>query len=287
MAYRTDEAEVLREFATLAPGRGYDCEWLEAAEVLHRSQAVVERGLMGGLWSPTELSVDPRLVISRLPLYLGTLGVQLRLGHAVRSIELPFIETGAGRFEADAAIVCSGDDFETLFPRVFVDSGLTRCKLQMMQTAPQPAGWDLGPSLAAGLTLRFYKAFQICSSLAKLKLRIAEEKPEYERWGIHVLVSQTAGGAITLGDSHEYGPLVDIFDKTEIDQLILREAETFLRLPDFRIAERWHGVYSLHPERPYFEAVPQRDVRIVTAPGGSGMTLSFGLAERTMDSMGL
>jgi D-hydroxyproline dehydrogenase subunit beta len=93
--------------------------------------------------------------------------------------------------------------------------------------------------------------------------------------------------AITLGDSHEYGLCVDVFDKTEIDELILREAATFLRVPDWRIAEHWHGVYSLHPTRPNFSAEPEKGVRIVTAPGGSGMTLSFGLAERTLDALGL
>ena len=197
------------------------------------------------------------------------------------------IETGSGSDEADVAIVCSGDDFETLFPAVFQHSGVTRCKLQMMRTRPQPNDWQLGPALAAGLTLRFYKSFQICSSLSALQKRFAAEKPEYEKYLIHVLVSQTADGAITLGDSHEYGPCVDIFNKSEIDDLILREAKTFLRLPDFEIAQRWHGVYSLHPERSYFEAEPANGVRIVTAPGGSGMTLSFGIAERTVANMGL
>jgi FAD dependent oxidoreductase TIGR03364 len=156
----------------------------------------------------------------------------------------------------------------------------------MMRTAPQPGQWQLGPALAAGLTLRFYKAFAICKTLAQLRARIEAEKPEYEKWGIHVLASQTADGAITLGDSHEYGLDTNVFDRTEIDELILKEARTFLRLPDWRIAERWHGVYSLHPERPFFEAEPAPGVRIVTAPGGSGMTLSFGLAERTVKAMG-
>jgi glycine/D-amino acid oxidase-like deaminating enzyme len=90
-----------------------------------------------------------------------------------------------------------------------------------------------------------------------------------------------------LGDSHEYDECVDIFDKPEIDELILREAQTFLRLPNFRVAERWHGVYSTHPEKPFFEAEPAERVHIVTAPGGSGMTLSFGLAERTILGLGL
>ena len=287
VAYHDDEAEVLREFADIAPRLGYECEWLEPSAVIERSAAVQPKGLKGSLWSATEFTVDPRLVVSRLPEYLRELGVAVHFGNTVTHIELPWIETGAGSHEADVAIVCSGDDFETLFPDVFRASGLTRCKLQMMRTAPQPSEWQLGPSLAAGLTLRFYKAFQICTTLAKLKERVAREKPEYEKYLIHVLVSQMANGAITLGDSHQYSTCVDIFDKPEIDDLILREAETFLRLPDFRVAERWHGVYSTHAEKPFFEAEPAAGIHIVTAPGGSGMTLSFGLAERTIAGLGL
>ena len=287
LAYHDDEQDVLREFAGLAPRLGYDCQWLSAADVLHRSAAVRPSDLLGGLLSPTELTVDPRLVLSLLPDYLREIGVSIHFERPVHHIHLPFIETSRGTLEADAVIVCSGDDFESLFPEILHSSGLTRCKLQMMRTAPQPDGWQLGPSLAAGLTLRFYKAFQTCSTLARLRERVDREKPAYERYLIHVLVSQTADGAITLGDSHEYSPCPDIFDKQEIDDLILREARTFLHLPSFDIAQRWHGVYSTHPEKPFFEASPAPAVRIVTGLGGSGMTLSFGLAERTLDQMGL
>ena len=281
VAHHDDEAGVLREFAGIGPSAGYDCQWLRPAEVLDRSAAVQPHELKGGLWSADEITVDPRCVIAGLPEYLQSIGVETRFGHAVRSIDLPIVETAEEQWHVESAIVCSGDDFSTLYPEIFAGSGLTRCKLQMMRTAPQPAGWQLGPALAAGLTLRFYKSFRICSTLERLKNRFAIEKPEYERWAIHVLVSQTADGAITLGDSHEYNSCVDIFDKPEIDELILAEARTFLNLPDWRIAQRWHGVYSLHPEKPFFEADPAPGVRIVTAPGGSGMTLSFGLAERT------
>ncbi len=281
VAYHDDEADVLREFAEIGPAANYDCQWLRPDEVLDRSQAVRANGLKGGLWSAAELTVDPRRVVAALPDYLRSIGVEVRFGEAVRRIELPLIETATERWEAESAVVCSGDDFATLFPEVLSSSGLTRCKLQMMRTAPQPGGWRLGPALAAGLTLRFYKSFQICSTLSRLRERVAREKAEYDRWGIHVLVSQTEDGAITLGDSHEYGSTVDIFDKPEIDDLILDEARTFLELPDWRIVQRWHGVYSLHPEKPFFEAEPVPGVHIITAPGGSGMTLSFGLAERT------
>jgi len=287
LAYRRDEADVLREFAEIGPAEGYRCEWLSAAETLGRSHSVCPGGLEGSLWSETELTVDPREVLRGLPEYLREMGIEIRYGSPVRRIQMPHVEAlsagGSEReiWEVDAAVICGGDDFETLYPETFAASGLTRCKLQMMRTAPQPAHWELGPSLAAGLTLRFYKSFSICRTLPALRTRIAAEKPEYERWGIHVLVSQTNDGAITLGDSHEYGLEPDVFNKSTIDDLVLQEASGFLRLPDWRIAERWHGVYCLHPESPFFETEPEPGVRIVTAPGGSGMTLSFGLAEQT------
>jgi len=286
VAHHPDEADVLREFAEIGPSRGYPCQWLNPEETLNRSKAVQDADLQGALWSGTELTVDPREVVSNFGAYLREIGVVCRYGSAVKRIELPVIETSTERWEVDAAIVCSGDDFETLYPEVFAGSGLTRCKLQMMRTGPQPGAWQLGPALAAGLTLRFYKAFAICTTLARLKARVAAEKPEYEKWAIHVLASQTADGAITLGDSHEYGPDLNVFDRTSIDDLILSEAKTFLKLPCWSIAERWHGVYSLHPERPFFEAEPAPGVRILTAPGGSGMTLSFGLADRTAGLIG-
>ncbi len=286
VAHHDDEAGVLREFAEIGPPAGYPCHWLNAAQTLAMSNAVQPDGLRGSLWSETEITVDPRQIVAKLPEYLRELGVELRYGTAVRSIELPFIEAGGERWEVGAAIVCGGDDFETLYPETFAASGIIRCKLQMLRTVPQPSNWQLGPALAAGLTLRFYKAFQQCKTLDALKARIAAEKPAYNEWAIHVLASQAANGAITLGDSHEYGKEIDIFNKTLLDDLILKEARVFLRLPSWEIAERWYGVYPLHPEKPFFEAQPAPGVHLVTAPGGSGMTLSFGLAERTMGALG-
>jgi D-hydroxyproline dehydrogenase subunit beta len=287
VAYRADEAAVAQEFAELGPKLGYECRWLKPCEVLERSHAVQPDGLAGGLWSSTELTVDPRQVIQFLPSFLAEqYDVRFVFGTAVTAIEFPVVHTGEGRWQAETVIVCSGDDFETLYPQHYARSGLTRCKLQMMRTVPQPDGWQLGPSLAAGLTLRFYPAFQVCSALPALSRRIAEETPEYDRWGIHALVSQTADGALTLGDSHEYSLAVDIFNKEEIDEIILGYTGQFLRAPDLRIAERWHGVYAKHPDEPLVVMQPEDGVRIVASPGGSGMTLSFGVAEQSMRDLG-
>ena len=288
VVYRADEAAVAREFCEVAPKLGYTCEWLNPPDVVACTHAVRPDGLLGAIWSPTEITVDPRVALAQLPRFLAErFGVQFRFGMAAQSIDLPMVEAGGEKWRVESAIVCTGHDFETLYPEMFRASGITRCKLQMMRTRPQPQGWQLGPALAAGLTLRFYESFQVCGTLPALKDRIAAETPEYDRWGIHVLVSQTAGREVTIGDSHEYGAAIDPFDRAEIDDLILRYARGFLQAPVPEIAQHWHGVYGKHPDKPYLSLSPAPNVRVVTATGGSGMTLSFGLAEDTVKEMGL
>jgi FAD dependent oxidoreductase TIGR03364 len=285
VVYRDDEAAVAREFAEVAPRLGYSCVWLHRDAVLARSSAVQPDGLLGALYSDTELTVDPRVTLAMLPAILrDRFGVTVRFSTVVTAIDLPTIRAGGETWSADQVIVCSGEDFETLYPEVFASSGLTRVKLQMLRTEPQPAGWRLGPALAAGLTLRFYPTFDVCRTLPALRTRIAEETPEYDRWAIHGLVSQTSTGELTLGDSHEYDTEVDVFNHEEIDDLILRYIRGFLNAPTLRIRQRWYGVYAKHPDQPYLVLHPAPGVRIVTSPGGSGMTLSFGIAEETLGS---
>ncbi|MEZ0386973.1 MAG: hypothetical protein ACAI34_07900, partial [Verrucomicrobium sp.] len=63
----------------------------------------------------------------------------------------------------------------------------------------------------------------------------------------------------------------------------LKNLATFTNLPDFKIASRWHGVY-LRSTVGQTQVVlqPQERVTMVTAMGGLGMTLSWGLAEQTV-----
>jgi FAD dependent oxidoreductase TIGR03364 len=283
LTYHADEENLAREFAETAPAHGYSCRWLDRGGVLNVSPAAAPDGLRGALYSDTEMTVDPRLVASQLPRYLEErYQVRFRYADPVRAIELPRVESARGSWEVDEVYVCSGDDFETLYPECLSDQQLTRCKLQMMRTAPQPEGWALGPALAGGLTMRFYSSFRGCASFAPLARRFAEQMPDYERWGIHVMASQTPLGEITLGDSHEYGRPVDIFDKPEIDELILSYLRRMARLPNPAIAERWHGVYAKHVAKPFVLLDPAPGVKVMTGLGGAGMTLSFGLAERVI-----
>jgi FAD dependent oxidoreductase TIGR03364 len=287
-AYREDEGAVAREFAERSKPLGYHCEWLNAAATLEKTSAIRAEGLLGALWSPTEMSVDARMVIARIPEFLSErYGVTFHFNNAVIEVETHALQTREQRCEANLIIVASGDDFQTLFPHLFAAAGVTRCKLQMLRTVQQPENWQLGPSLAFGLSFRHYPTFGICDSLAALKARVAHETPEFDEWHIHVMASENSTRQITLGDSHEYGLAVDIFDRTRINDLILQYAREYLRVPDLRIAETWHGVYAKHPEKPFLRLAPADGVRVVVVTSGIGMTLSFGLAEQTFRELGM
>jgi FAD dependent oxidoreductase TIGR03364 len=286
VAHEADEDTVLREFAERAPGLGTRCNYLSAAEAVQRFPAVNSTGLRGVLYSPSELAVNPPAAVTRLQHFLAEAhGVSLRLGVTVVGIEMPRVHAAGGEvWHADRVFVCSGVDFETLFPEVFATSGLSRCKLQMMKTVPQPGHWRMGTHLAGGLTLSHYRAFEICQSLPALKARFQTQMPEYVRYGIHVMAAQNDRGEVIIGDSHEYDADISLFDKTQIDELILAYLRKIAQLPDWTISTRWQGVYAKHPQKLFVHAEPQHGCLIATAPGGAGMTLGFGFAREWWES---
>ncbi|MCI0701049.1 MAG: FAD-dependent oxidoreductase, partial [Planctomycetia bacterium] len=124
-AYATDEDAVLREFVTAALPLGVSCDYLSATETLRRFPAVNPTGLVGALYSPRELALNPPEAIARIQQYLAeTHNVQLRLGVAVTGIEMPKVRAASGEtWSAKRVFVCSGIDFETLFPEVLASSG--------------------------------------------------------------------------------------------------------------------------------------------------------------------
>lgn len=287
LAYAADELAVLEEFSQAAPGNGYNCELITPAQIGKYTQAIKTNGLLGALWSPTEMTVNPRQASAAIAKHLEEqMQVTVRFGTAVNGISMPYIETKDERWKVEEVFVCSGADFETLYPAEFAAAPLKKCKLQMMRTIPQPGNWQLGPALCAGLTLGHYAAFESCKALEPLKQRFAQEMPDYVKWGIHLLISQNGAGELTIGDSHEYGPDFEPFDKAFINDLILQYMHTFLQAPEYTIQEQWHGIYpKLTNGKTDLVFSPEKNVTIVNGLGGAGMTLSFGLAEEVVNNV--
>jgi glycine/D-amino acid oxidase-like deaminating enzyme len=141
--------------------------------------------------------------------------------------------------------------------------------------------------LCAGLTLTHYESFRHCRTLEALRERLSKEMPFHVAHGIHVLVSETADRCLTLGDSHAYGLHLDPFDREDINAAILSYLDGFLSAPKRAIAERWHGVYpKMTDGSSELVFSPEPQVKVVNGLGGAGMTMSFGLAEETLDSFG-
>ncbi len=280
VAREEDELAVLEE---LAAQGSHEVELLTAAETVARSSAVVPYGLRGGLYSPTEVGVDPPGVIARLAAWLGERGVDVRFEHPVHAVAGGRVVTPRGELRAERVVVCSGADTATLYPERFEGAGLFRCKLQMMATVPQPEYFELGPMLAAGLTLPHCESFRGCPSLPALQERLARAHPAHVAYGIHVMVSQNEAGELVFGASHEYDVDISPFDRTEIDELVTDYLSGFFAAPVPVLASRWHGLYLENPAGHVWRDEPEPGVRLVTGLAGAGMTLSFGIADETLE----
>jgi FAD dependent oxidoreductase TIGR03364 len=283
LAYHPDELAVMKEFVEIAEPAGYPIQLLTPAEVARKSPVAMTKGLLGALWSETEVIVDAREAIGALPQVLRSLfDIDIRFGATVTAIAPPHLTVHGETWTADQVFVCSGSDFETLYPDLYRTSGLTKVKLQMMRTVPQPDGFRIGPALCGGLTLTHYAAFADCPSLHALKARLSQAMPFAIAWHIHVMMSQNGLGELVLGDSHEYGWEHDPFDRADVNDFVLEYLRGFAQVPALTIAETWHGIYAKLPGQTEFVTHPEAGVTIVNALSGTGMTLSFGLAEEVI-----
>ncbi len=281
VAHHDDEWNVLQEFH--AANTGQELQLLTRPQTHRLSPAVVNDGLRGSLYSPWECGVDPRQAIRAAASALEAAGVDFQYNQQVIQANTGEVIAADGRrWEAARIIVCSGAEFSTLFPEHHRQSGIRPCKLQMLRCGPQPNGFQLGPHLASGLTLRHYESFRGCPSVARVRQRIADRFPELDQFGIHVMASQGLRGEIILGDSHEYEEAVTPFDQAEIEQLMLREMRKVYRLPSWEIVERWHGVYAKHPTSHFVALDPAPGVKILNGLGGSGMSLGLAVSEKVV-----
>ncbi|MBE7176321.1 MAG: TIGR03364 family FAD-dependent oxidoreductase [Mucilaginibacter polytrichastri] len=284
LAHAQDEWQVLEEFYEAEKGNR-SIRLLKADQVSEFSGVANTDKLIGGLYSADEMIVEARDAIGQVARYLEEQhSVQFFWNKKITAVSSNKACSGKEKFSADEIFICSGQDFESLYPDVFAASGITRCKLQMMRLAAQPL--RIGAALCGGLSLTHYASFAVAKSLQALKKRIENTMPDYVKWGIHVMISQNAGGEITLGDTHEYGLAPDPFGRDEADQLILDYLKTFARLPSEQVIQHWTGVYpKLMNGEWKLVARPEEGVTVINGVGGAGMTLSFGLAERVVQKL--
>lgn len=287
VAHQPDEWQVLQELHEKFTQSGRPVSLLQPVEIANKFTGVNTQNLLGGLFSNTEMIVDPREAIASIPSYLSEyLEIKFIWSRQVNAVETGKVFLGNEMLEADLVFICSGADFETLYPEQFATLGLVKCKLQMMRFAPPAARWQIGTAVCAGLSLIHYNSFKVSPSLPALKKRYEAEMSEYLRWGIHVMVSQNDKGELTVGDSHEYGHTFAPFDNAHINRLITDYLGKFMQIKDWELIQSWNGTYPkmLNGETDVV-LEPSPGIFILNGLGGAGMTLSFGFAEEVVSAL--
>lgn len=287
LAHHDDEWQLLQEFIQLETssspaGETSALKLIDAQGVAELTPAASPSGLRGALYSASECAVNPRTVPGKVKDFLqDRWKVEFQFDTPVVEVTDNSVRTASRTsISFDVLIVASGSELRLLFPELLASAGLKTCKLQMLRTVAQPDSWRLGPHLASGLTLRHYKAFEACPMLRQVRQRFNALDPRLDEFGIHVMASQNEYGEVILGDSHEYDEDIQPFDRTVIDQIILRELQKIIRLPDWTIEQRWSGIYVKHPSKHFVWLQPRAAVHVMTGLGGAGMTLSQGIAAR-------
>lgn len=286
VAYHEDELQVMREFVATCGDDFPEAKVIGSGEALAMSPGLRRDGLVGAMHSPYETAVDPRQAVGKVASYLaGSMGVAFRFGTTVQRIEGRRLLLAGGEIEAEHVFVCAGPDYRRLVADHLRGSlgadNLVLCRLHMLRAKSSDPAASVGPHLAAGLTLLHYPNFRVCPTLHAVRERLEAQWPEQTRLGIHVLVSHQPDGSLTIGDSHEYGQVFSPYRSAETENRILQYLDTFLDTASLTVTERWEGVYPTHPSMPYFVSTPVEGLHVALC-FGTGMTLSFGVAEQSV-----
>ena len=287
LAYCKEEMNVVEDICQFFQSKNRPVSVIDKDTVLASYNGINENGLLGALRSEDEIIIDPREGIKHLPAYLTQkYGVSFIWGTAITSVTSHAAFAGKIKFEADLVCICSGQDFETLYPDQFKVQPIIKTKLQMMRFKHKDPNFNIGASVCGGLSLLHYKSFTASSALTKLRLKIEEEIPEYLKYGIHVMVSQNNQGELTVGDSHEYALDFEPFDKTEINNMILDYLKKFMHIDQWDMIQSWNGIYPIMTNgAAELFLNPEPGVYILNGIGGHGMTMSFGFAEEMIETI--
>ena len=280
IARRPEALAVLEAFCGTAMGG--PCRLLTPVEMAGRFDGLRTGEVAGALLSPHELRVESRTAIPQLAAYLAARhDVTFLRGAVVHAAAPPVLETSRGRIQAEAVVVCPGDDFRTLHPDRIAAYGLTRCKLHMMRV--RPAAYDTRlPPVMSDLGLVRYLGYAELPAAAALRARLEAEQGAQLRHGIHLIVVRSADGSLVVGDSHHYADTPDPFAPTEVDDLILDEYAAVFEGPRPARVEHWTGTYASAADRLMLVDRPDDGLRIVLITSGTGASTSFAIGEEVI-----
>jgi FAD dependent oxidoreductase TIGR03364 len=280
---RSPEAMAVIE-AFLGTEMGEGCRLLRPEQFRALAHGLGGPDLQGALFSPHELRVESRSAIPAMAAWLEkSLGVAFFYETVVFEASPPRLRTSRGFIEADASVVCPGDDFVTLYPDRIAAHGLRKCRLSMLKLADP--GLRLPGALMSDLSLTRYRGYAALPEARALEEKLRAGQPSHFDNGVHLIVAQGADGGLIVGDSHHYDHLPVPFAPAAAERDILDEYARATGRDAPPVLERWTGVYATTAGRTYLADAPEPGVRLVIVTGGTGASTCFGIAEKVIGEL--
>jgi FAD dependent oxidoreductase TIGR03364 len=252
-----------------------------ARDQLGRGKASPSKDIIGGALLRDDLRVDPREGVRSLARWLAAQpGVTFFWQTSYLGSTGDGAATSRGDIRASRTILCVGHDLDYLYPELAATAKIERCALQMMRV-DAPDSLVLRPAVLTGTSMLRYPAFAETSAAVALKAELAGERPELLEIGANVMFTQRPNGTLIVGDSHRYAKTMDPFLAEKVSRILLAEVAAILGVAELKVKERWQGVYASSARQSFLIEEPAPGVTAAIVTSGVGMTISFGLAEKT------
>ena len=273
------EAAVLEELsASREPGQ---VRLLTPGEVRGQLGMGADPAIVSGALLRDDLRVDPREAVRSLAHWLAEQpGVTFFWRTSYWGNDGSTVHTSRGDLRAARTIVCVGHDLDQLFPELAAEHEVERCALQMA-LLECPLGVDLDPAVLTGTSMLRYPAFAETDAAADLRAELDDTSPELLDIAANIMFTQRPDRTLLVGDSHRYAATMDPFTEESTNETLLEAVRVIVGAPRVRVLQRWQGVYASSAQHPYLIAEPLPGVTTAIVTSGVGMTISFGLAEKT------
>ncbi|MDD5151916.1 MAG: FAD-dependent oxidoreductase, partial [Flavobacterium sp.] len=143
LASNEEEVQLIEELFQINQSNNYQSHLLTQQECLDKYPGLQSDYVKAGLFFPEEVTVEPRTMIYKLQEFMiHQMGLELFTNTSIIDCEstpngVTLSTAFYEEFLAKKVIICNGNEFKNLFPKLFNESDLEVSKLQMMQTKPQ------------------------------------------------------------------------------------------------------------------------------------------------------
>lgn len=282
VARTSAELAVLGELADKRPG---DVRMLTGAQTRATLGPDADPRICGGAWLVHDLRVDPRATVARIATWLAAEpGVEFRWRTSALSFAAGTVHTSRGDITAGHVLVCVGHDLDYLAPDVAERSNVRRCRLSMARVATA-APLTIGPAVLTATSMLRYAAFAAMPAIEQLRAEVAASDPDLVEIGANVMFTQLPDSTLLVGDSHHYDIPAEPFLDEPLTDLLLRRISRYIGRDDLTVTQRWQGVYAASDQGPVLVEDLAPRVTAISVTSGIGMTLSFGLADRTLTAL--